>query len=395
MSVSSARSGADARRPRRIVALILGLTTAVSLAACSSSKPSTSSSSTGAGALAGPVQYAANSPCPATTSTTTVTLPEIASSAALAWLYIDIDQGIFAKCGLKVNSAVQSPQVQVSSYLGGSTSLRITGGGMPTSLAAVKRPFGIYGVSSTLPIFYVMSNPSITSPSDLKGKTIAVLSATDSTYKTALIYLKQVGISPSDVHFSYVSTNPNIQAALSSGSAQAAVLGAPYAQLAMAHGSKVLYDFTKSNVKIPSQPIIADPAWVSGHTDVALNIMRAIVAGMWIAESQPAIAQAALVKHLSIDTSTSDGKITEAASTYLAATIYDPVQTVLQPSAATVDLFKTQASAAVQTSLNGVDMASFIQPGLGQTLLAQGIVAQLQKLYGTPNAKSTLSPTGN
>jgi ABC-type nitrate/sulfonate/bicarbonate transport system substrate-binding protein len=381
-------------RPRRLITLGVAVITALGLAACASPPD------VGAGGPSSPipsqpdsVQYAADSPCPATTTTTSVTLPEIAVSAALAWLYIDIDQEIFAKCGLKVNSATQSAQAQVSTYLAGDTSLRVSGGGLPASIAATKRPLGIYGVDATNPIFYFLENPSITSPASLKGKTIAVLSPVDSTYKIALIYLKQVGIDPGQVHFTYVSTNPNISAALSSGAAQAAVLGAPYAQLAMAHGAKMAYDFTKSSVKIPTQPIVADPSWVNAHTDVALNILRAIMAGVWIAQAKPDVAQASLTKHLKLDTSTNDGKVLQAASVYLAATVYQPVQQILAPDATTVDPFEDQAPADIQAKLKGIDMSSFIQTNLGGVLLKQGLVDQLQKLYGSPDAKSTMSPT--
>jgi hypothetical protein len=205
------------------------------------------------------VQYAPGSPCPKPTTTTSVTLPEIAASAALVWLFIDIDQGIFAKCGLNVNSSVMSPRLRC----------------LRTSAAT-----------------RVCGSPEA-----------------DSTYKVALIYLQDIGLKASDVHFTYASTNPNIQASLQSGAAQAAVLTSPYAQVAMAHGAKTAFDFTKSSVKIPAEPIVADPSWVTSHTSVALNIMRAIMAGVWLANSKPDIARASLGKHLGIDASTPDGKV--------------------------------------------------------------------------------------
>lgn len=388
MSVLPRRNPASHSLVRRLsVSAGVGVTVAGLVAACSSA-PGTSGGgqANSLSKQSAQVQYAAGSPCPKPTTTTSVTLPEIAASAALVWLFIDIDQGIFAKCGLKVDSSVLSPQAQVSAYLAGDNSLRVTGGGLPATIAAQQRPLGIYGVLTTVPDYYFLQNPSISSPAQLKGKTIAVLSPVDSTYKVALTYLRQVGLKPADVHFTYASTIPNIQASLQSGAAQAAVLTAPYAQVAMAHGAKTGYDFTKSSLKIPAEPIVADPSWVSGHTDVALNIMRAIMAGVYLAKAKPDIARAAIEKHLSIDASTPDGKTMLDAAVTLAGSLFNPIGTILRPSAATVNLFKSQAPADIKAQLSSTDMSSFVQSDLGSLLLKQGLPQQLQKIYGSPPA---------
>lgn len=375
------------RLPVRIGAGAALLTLAA--AACGSTPQASGSGPAGSGSAGGltaqsdTVTYAPGSPCPKPTATTSVTIPEIAASAALTWLFIDVDQGIFAKCGLKVDSSLMSPQAQVSAYLGGDTSLRITGGGLPADIAASNRSLGIYGVLTTDPDYYFLENKSISSPKQLIGKTIAVLSPVDSTYKTALIYLQNVGLKPSQVHFTYASTNQNIQASLQSGAAQAGVLTSPYAQVAMADGAKTAYDFTKTSLKIPAEPIVADPAWVKSNTAEALNIYRAILAGVYLAKAKPAVAQAALEKHLELNPSTAAEKVMLGASVTLAGTLYSPINQIMQPTAATAGLFKSQAPANIKAELGSTDMSSYLQTDLGSLLMKQGLPQQLAKIYGS------------
>src|SRR5262249_130370 len=152
---------------------------------------------------------------------------------------------------------------------------------------------------------------------------------------------------------------------LQSGSAQAGVLTAPYAQVAMAAGAKTAYDFTKTSLKIPAEPIVADPAWVKNNTAEALNIYRAILAGVYLARAEPAPGQAGPEKPLGWTPSRAAEKVLLNASVTPAGTLSSPLNEIMQPTAATAELFKTQAPANIKAELANTDMSTYVQTDLG------------------------------
>jgi ABC-type nitrate/sulfonate/bicarbonate transport system substrate-binding protein len=372
------RSGHSGRA--RLAGLAAAGIVAAMLSACGDDDPESSSAPA---AETGPVEYVDQSPCPKLDGAPKkIIQPAIAASAALTWLYVGEDEGIFESCGLSLDVRELNPQTQVSAYVSGEmANTAVTGGGLPATVAASGRPLDVLGVLIVQNMNFVVTRPEIKTAQDLVGKTVAALSPVDSTNKNMQYYLDKNDIDPSQVKFIYVNTVPNLVAALKSGSAVAAAISSPSAQIAEAAGMKIALDFSTTPDKAPALPIIADPEWLKKNPDVGRNMLRAIAASVWKAKTDPEAATNALINHLDLDPNTDIGKITIDASLEYIAKAYQPVADILSNDPQTLELFKTTASDEVQKQLGDKDMTEFAGT-LGKELEDGGFLDRLQELYG-------------
>jgi NitT/TauT family transport system substrate-binding protein len=118
---------------------------------------------------------------------------------------------------------------------------------------------------------------SVTSPSGLAGKTIAVNSLDNSNQLVAEAYLARSGVNPSSPHFVSLAY-PDMPAALSAGRVAAAITDEPFTTIVKKQGAKVLA--AQPDAAIVASPVyacwVAPSSWLSSHRQVAAKFVAAL-----------------------------------------------------------------------------------------------------------------------
>lgn len=208
------------------------MSTAGLLAACSSNSGSTAVTSGASGGTG-------------SGGTADITAGWSTASGGTAPLWIGVDQGIFAKYGLKVNpvesgssvgaTAVVAGQAQV--YYGEATSaFQAAAQGQPAEIVATFRDYGI---------FKFIGSKDIKTAADLAGKPIAISSVGDSTDLSTRNALAQLGVSVNSVTLLPTGTSSARLAALLTGKVAATLLTEPSASKSIGQGCHLLVDQTK------------------------------------------------------------------------------------------------------------------------------------------------------
>ena len=191
------------RWPQRLAA-VAAIALLGSLAACSSgSEPSSSSApggtssdaqpSTGNGETGG-----AETSSPAKTTTVRIGYQ---SAADYGLFYVGVQKGWFKDAGLNVELSMFSDgTTQIAALIGGSIDVTLQGA-QPALIAAQKNaaPIRFMGpIADAAGLFSIVTDPDITSVTDLKGKTVAVQTASAYDFYLQNV-LNKYGMSESDV----------------------------------------------------------------------------------------------------------------------------------------------------------------------------------------------------
>jgi NitT/TauT family transport system substrate-binding protein len=226
--------GSRARASRAVSALAL-LGVAGLLAACSSSDSATHSSS-------GSSASVATSVGPPETPNITVTWS--AGSGATSPLWLAADEGIFAKHGLTVKVVQSGSTVGATAVIAGSA--QIFYGEATSAFQAVAQgsPVQIVGTLRNMNVFKFYVSPSIKTAADLKGKSLAISSAGDSTDLSSRAALSTLNVPESSVTFLPTGTSTLRLTALVTGHVAGTLLTEPTASQAAKAGMKMILDQT-------------------------------------------------------------------------------------------------------------------------------------------------------
>jgi ABC-type nitrate/sulfonate/bicarbonate transport system substrate-binding protein len=215
-------SGRGAGR-RLVVAGVSALVAALTLTACGGSGGSSSGGATNKTDLT--VTFGTNSP-----------------STSPLWLAIS--EGFFKKHGLNVKAVQATSNVGATAVVSGAADLYY--GEATTSFQAVAQgqPLQIVGALRVLNDFKFYTLPSITSVDQLKGKSVAISSAGDSTELSTRLAFTELNASANDVTLVATGTSSNRLAALISGQLAGTLLTEPTATKAKEKGMRLLLDQT-------------------------------------------------------------------------------------------------------------------------------------------------------
>ena len=211
-------------------------------------------------------------------------------------------KGYYAAEGLEVEFVAGRGGVDVAKQLGagnaviggaiGDTPIIARAQGIPVKAVAVLG-------SGSLTQLVSHKDERIESPRELKGKTVTVISYTDTTYYALLGMLSKVGLTKNDV---------NIQAAGPAGVWQqfaakkaTAMAGVPdWTVSAMEAGAQV--DILSADVyfKSMAQAILASDETIQKNPQLVQKLVRATLKGMKDIMADPKAATAIYVKHVSV-----------------------------------------------------------------------------------------------
>jgi NitT/TauT family transport system substrate-binding protein len=305
------------------------------LAACSSG-----SSVSGGGSASGPV-------------TLTVGIPPVVE---MGNLYAADSMGFFAKQGITIKiddlngGAALVPAMESGSVqLGQSNIVSVLQAqqqniDMKCFAAGYRSPSASVGDELSL-VVSAKDTASVTSPSELAGKTIAVNSLDNSNQLVAEAYLARYGVNPSSLHFVALAY-PDMPAALSAGRVTAAITDEPFTTIVQTQGSKVLA--AQPDAAITANPVyacwVAPSSWLSSHKQVASKFVTALdEADSYMAAHPGYLASilpkyttvsASLAKQMTLPNFTTDISPADVQPWAQAAAKYGITRSVVTPSSA-------------------------------------------------------------
>lgn len=150
-------------------------------------------------------------------------------SISITPLIYGIEKGFYRKEGVDLQFRILRGDLAVGAMLSGKEVDYIYGAGTAFLAAVRGAPVRILSHDFKSVLFYLMAQPDIQSPKDLKGKKIAVSSLGGTGAASARACLKALGLDPDkDMTFIVIGAASIRMAAMETGSVQAAIMPVPW-----------------------------------------------------------------------------------------------------------------------------------------------------------------------
>jgi NitT/TauT family transport system substrate-binding protein len=157
-----------------------------------------------------------------------ITVATTAESVSDIPILYGIEKGLFRKEGLEPHFHQMPGNLSLAAMATGEVDYTAHVG-TPFRTAIKGFPVKVLAVSLSRPLFYIISQPTITSPMDLKGKLFAVGSLQGTATRTAKAGLKALGLDPNkDMTLIVIGLTSIRMAAMEAGSVAATVMSPPW-----------------------------------------------------------------------------------------------------------------------------------------------------------------------
>jgi ABC-type nitrate/sulfonate/bicarbonate transport system substrate-binding protein len=243
-----------------------------------------------------PVNTAAQAPAAITVVWTAVT-------GANGPLWTAYEEGYFKQQGLNVTlTHIASTSRAIAAVLANEAQFANTD---PSSLVSADAEGGdmrlVIGLTNRL-VFSVMSQLSVSSPRELKGKKLGITRPGSSTYTAALQALKLWNLQPdSDVALVPLQEVPAILAGLQANQVDAGVVSPPTSIQAKNAGYKELVDLAVDGPAFPSVGISTTQSFISSHRDVVASFVKGYQQGLQRFKTDKQAGMADMNKYLQLD----------------------------------------------------------------------------------------------
>ncbi len=145
---------------------------------------------------------------------------------------------------------------------------------------------------------HIISNTSIRSLADLKGKRIGYSGDDSVTHLTVLAFAKQMGWDPQRDISIYV--NGNTPKALTSGRIDAFIGSALVESLALQAGMKDLADLSQFKIPVAGSSLNAERTWLRNNRDTAMRFVKASLEAVALIKTNRQAFNTAMVKWFNI-----------------------------------------------------------------------------------------------
>jgi ABC-type nitrate/sulfonate/bicarbonate transport system substrate-binding protein len=227
-----------------------------------------------------------------------------APAGAFLPLWAAQDVGLFKKHGLSVEliavgSSTRGVAAMVSGYLD-----ILAGGGSSgiTSQLQGLTDMALFGNIIQTFLFSVMTQPSITDVSQLRGKRMGVTRFGGTLDFAARYYLKRHGLEAGkDVAFLQIGAMPDIAVAIASGAIESGVIGVPQNLLAKKQGLRELADLSEIGARYALAGLLAKRTFLAENHEVMVRFMKALVESIRYSKTQPKEGMEILKRYTRID----------------------------------------------------------------------------------------------
>jgi len=156
-------------------------------------------------------------------------LTHSSESISIAPLLYGIEKGLYKKEGVDLQFRILRGDLAISAMVNSKDVDYIYGAGTAFLAAVRGAPVKILSHDFKSVLFYLMSQPDVQSPKDLKGKKVAVSSLGGTGAVSARASLKALGLDPDkDVTYIVIGAASVRMAAMESGSVEAAIMPVPW-----------------------------------------------------------------------------------------------------------------------------------------------------------------------
>jgi len=224
-------------------------------------------------------------------------------SAAGTPLWLAKEEGIFAKHGLDADLVtVRSAPLQVTALL--SNEVQFVRGSVSSMLTAAAQGAKLKILLSLFAeraSYDFLVSPSITRPSDLKGKKIGVQDFSGLLWTLTMLSLRELGLDPQrdNISIQAIGDSTVIAQSLASGIIDGAALDKLQSVRLQGLGVKVLYDL--SRIAFPSSPFMSSEGYIQKNPQVVESFIKALVEASVIMRAQKERGLAVLQKHIKAD----------------------------------------------------------------------------------------------
>jgi len=227
-----------------------------------------------------------------------------APAGAFLPLWAAQDAGIFKKHGLSVELiAVGSSTRGVAAMVSGYLDILAGGGssGVTSQLQGYTDMALFANIIQTF-LFSVMTQPSITNVSQLRGKRMGVTRFGGTLDFAARYYLKRYGMEAGkDVSFLQIGAMPDIAVAVASGAIESGVVGIPQNFLAKKQGLRELADLSEIDARYALAGFLAKRSFLSENHDSMVRFMKTLVEATYYLKSRPKEGMEILKRYTRID----------------------------------------------------------------------------------------------
>ncbi|MEX0802126.1 MAG: ABC transporter substrate-binding protein [Candidatus Binatia bacterium] len=208
-----------------------------------------------------------------------VLYPSFGGTWATAW--IAKEAGYFSAEGLDVELVrVGGSTRMVAAMLGGSAPIIQAGAAAAVAATAAGSDVVIIAATGNISPFHLMARPEIKQPSDLKGKKAGITTFGSTSDQMIRIALKKFNLEPNkDVAILSLGAQPEVFAALHTGSIQVAGLTYPLYPRAAKLGMRELVNFGELGVEDINGAVITTRSFISQQRDTAIRFVRAYIRG--------------------------------------------------------------------------------------------------------------------
>ncbi len=220
-----------------------------------------------------------------------------------AIIWVANQEGLFKKYGLEVeyltmNSGTLGVQTLLSNesqFLFSTGALAITANVQGADLAMITGGFNLFA-------FKVVGRPDIKSIQDLRGKKVSISqfgSATDFAVQSSL---EKFGVDPKQVTVIQLGASSNRLTALINGATEASLFTEPFATMAIKkHRMNLLLDMADAGMPYPQSCLMIKRSYLDANRDKALNVVKALIEGMFLAKRDRALTIQVIKKYIRAD----------------------------------------------------------------------------------------------
>jgi len=232
-------------------------------------------------------------------------------------IYIADARGFFKDEGLENETVVISGPLSIAALLSGDVDYSGAGGsGMRAALKGAPLK-GIYFQTEKV-TFYLVADPSIKRPIDLKGKRVAVGSAGDTQDRIITMYVERGGLSARDIVRLAMGADTNTRVmAVKTGAAQATIVdsgGLVFAQKEGLHSLGFMGDL----FPMPFQGFVTTERNIRDNASQIKRWLRAAIRGLMFVRERPEQSVDLAMKKLQLGSATKP-MLVEATRNYLRA----------------------------------------------------------------------------
>jgi NitT/TauT family transport system substrate-binding protein len=224
-------------------------------------------------------------------------------SAAGTPLWLAKEEGVFARHGLEADLvAVRSAPLQVTALVSNEVQfVRGSASSMLTAAAQGAKLKILFSLFAERASYDFLVSPSITKPSDLRGKKIGVQDFSGLIWSLAMLSLREMGLDPQkdNINIQAIGDSTVIAQSLASGIIDAAPLDKLQSVRLQGLGVKVLLDL--SRIAFPSSPFMSAEAYVQKNPQAVESFIKALIEASTIMRAQKERGLAVLQRHIKAD----------------------------------------------------------------------------------------------